>query len=59
MRMFGRGLGEKRRGKRIRRLGGGGWRKVKGDGRVLQPSKILPYFFIYADYLFRFFNGIG
>ena len=31
MRMFGRALDEKKRKKRIRRLGGGG-RKVKGDG---------------------------
>ena len=33
MRMFGRGLDEKKRKKKIRRLGGGG-RKVKGDGTV-------------------------
>lgn len=45
MRMFGRGLDEKKSKKRIRRLGGGG-RKVKADGTTTATmvKKILPSF---------------
>lgn len=56
IRMFGRGLDEKKRKRRIRRVGGGG-RKVKADGTlaaVKVKKKIPLLFFIYlsADYLF-------
>ena len=44
--MFGRGLDEKKRKKRIRRVGGGG-RKVKADGTTTAAKvKIFPSFYI-------------
>ena len=52
MRMFGRGLDEKKRKKRIRKLGGGGARKVKGDGTTAAAKvKIFLLFYLSTNYL--------
>ena len=49
--MFGRGLDEKKRKKRIRRLGGSGGRKVKGDGTTAAAKVKIFLLFYIANYL--------
>jgi hypothetical protein len=51
MRMFGRGLDEKKRKKKIRKLGGGG-RKVKGDGTVAAAKVKSCFLFMYTYFRF-------
>ena len=61
IRMFGRGLDEKKRKRKIRKVGGGG-RRVKADGTTTAAKvekDLLAFFFfnLFADYLFPMVIG--
>ena len=57
MRMFGRGLDEKKRKKRIRKVGSQGGRKVKGDGTTVAAKVQTPLFRCQYHLFTGFFGG--
>ena len=57
IRMFGRGLDEKKRKKRIRKVGSQGGRKVKGDGTTVAAKVQTPLFRCQYHLFTGFFGG--